>query len=83
MYFNVDRLVLNITEYLNLDREALYKLVLDHNPFNKSGNYDFDYGLENMSKEGLCTYDGAELKGRIESFETVLEFINRIKSGET
>ena len=80
MEFDATELIRNITEYQNMDKLALFEIVKDHDPFDELGNYDYDIGLDNMSMIGLCTFDGSELKGRIESFGTILDLISRIKT---
>jgi len=35
-----------------------------------------------MNDERVCTFDGEELKGRFEAFQTVLEFIDYINWSE-
>ena len=80
MEFDAAELIRNITEYQNMDKLALFEIVKDHDPFDELGNYDYDIGLDNMSLIGLCTFDGSELKGGMESFRATLGLISRIKS---
>jgi len=81
MIFDIGKLIRMVSEYLDEDKKALFGIVKDYDPYNGDGGYDYDVGLEYMNDNGICTYDGEELKGRIEAFETVLEFIGRITEG--
>ena len=82
MDFDVDKLLLCIAEYQRMYRIALFEIVKDHTPFNKYGFYDYNVGLANMNDKGICTLSGEELKGRVESFETILGLINKIAIDE-
>jgi len=80
MNFDIDELIFHIDEYRQADEEALYEIIKNHSPYDRGGKYDYNIGLAHMNEDGVGTADGEELKGRIESFGAVLEFINRMKN---
>jgi len=77
MIFNIEKLILKVHEYLEIDRNAMFEAVKEHDPYNEDGEYCYDIGIANMNDNGVCVIDGEELKGRIEAFETILDMIAR------
>ena len=82
MTFDIQELIRRINEYLRTDKDALLEIVKDFYPYDKDGKCDAVLGLNHMNDHGFDTLEGEELRGRIDAFETVLKFIDRINGGE-
>ena len=82
MTFDTKELIRRINEYLSIDKDALLEIVKEFYPYDENGEYNAVLGLSHMNDHGFDSYEGEELRGRIEAFETVLNFIDRIEKGE-